>query len=160
MDATSEPCGLCLRASPLCTFYLKKSKGADGNLRVDYNKSKCANMIPFSYGVAAISTASSPCSNVPVQCPWCPQSSPAIWRYNVFRHIKDRHVYVPLKDHEDIWKIGNSERDGLRRIWNNRHKVKKTRKARNQTTPNLVTSEAHTSHRVLRYEFHMCLHSC
>jgi hypothetical protein len=69
-------------------------------------------------------------------------------------------VYVPLKDHEDIWKIGNSERDGLRRIWNNRHKVKKTRKARNQTTPNLVTSEAHTSHRVLRYEFHMCLHSC
>jgi hypothetical protein len=156
IDATSEPCGLCLRPSPLCAFYLKKAKGSDGSLRINYNKSNCANMLSFSYTVAAVSTNSSPCSNVPVQCPWCPQSSPAIWRYNIYRHIKNRHAYVSLKDHEDIWKIGNSEKDGLKKVWDSRHKAKKARKKRNQLTP-LLTSEAHTSHRVLRYAFcHLC----
>jgi hypothetical protein len=49
-----------------CKFYLKKGKGSDANLQVNYDKSTCANMQTFSYAVAAISTNSSPCSNVPI----------------------------------------------------------------------------------------------
>jgi len=151
IDATSQPCGLCLRPSPVCTFYVKKGKGSDASLQINYNKSTCANMLTFSYAVAATSTNSSPCSNVPIQCPWCSQSSPTIWRYNMYCHIKNLHTYVSLDDHKDIWKIGNSEKDGLKNVWANRHKVKKTRRTKKQLTAPLVISEAHVSHQVLRY---------
>jgi hypothetical protein len=150
MDPTSEPCGLCLRPSPRCKFHLKKGKGSDANPQVNYDKSTCANMQTFSYAVAAISTNSSPCSNVPIHCSWCSQSAPAIWQYNMYHHIKTHHAYVSLKDHENIWKIGKSEKDGLKKIWANRHKVKKTCKPKKQSIAPLVISEAHVSNQILR----------
>jgi len=60
IHAKDTLCGLCLRPSPLCQFFLTKGKGTNGNR------------------VAAESTASSPCSNVPIQCPICAKSEPAI----------------------------------------------------------------------------------
>jgi len=75
-----EPlCGLCLRPAQLCQFYLEKGKGAKGN------------------GIAAESTASSPCSNVPIHCPICPQTDPAI-------------------KYERLWKLSNFERSKSRKF--------------------------------------------
>jgi hypothetical protein len=151
LDSASEPCGLCLRPSPLCKFYLKTGKGFDANLQINYSKSICANMLRLSYAVASLSTISSPCSNIPVQCPWCPQSAPAIWRYNMFYHIKNNHMQVSLNENKDIWNIGNSERDGLKKVWEKRNKVTKNRKSKKWSGANLVISTAHASHQVLRY---------
>ena len=73
-----EPlCGLCHRPSQLCQFYLEKGRGANGNLRIDQKTSKrCPVKMNYSYGIAAESTASSPCSNVPIHCPICPKPTP------------------------------------------------------------------------------------
>ena len=64
---SNEPCGLCLRPSPLCKFYLKKGKGAGASDQIDFAKSTCANKIHFSYAVASSSTSSSLVLESPVQ---------------------------------------------------------------------------------------------
>ena len=150
IDSTKEPCGFCLRPSPLCVFYLKKGKGADASQQLDYARSTCANMTTFSYSVAALSSASSPCSNVPIRCSWCSDSAAAVWRYNMPHHVKAKHPYVSLQDHGDVWKIGNSEKHELRRVWDNRHKVKKSRKKNKASMTLLNISDAHSSHLALR----------
>lgn len=88
LDLSTEPCGLCLRPSNICKFYLSKGKGSNGNTKVDKTRTQgCPNMVSFAYNVAAESTKTSPCSNVPITCPLCPSASPAIWRYNARGHF-------------------------------------------------------------------------
>lgn len=149
-SAASEPCGLCLRPSPHCRFHLKKGKGANSGIQIDYEKSLCAKLMTFSYSVAASSTTSSPCSNVPMLCPWCSKSEPAIWRYNMPHHVKSKHPHVSLRENEDMWKIGNSEKQELRKIWDKRHEIKKSRKGKKNSKPSLVISDAHSSRYTLR----------
>ena len=107
--ASSQPCGLCLRPSPTCTFELKKGKGANASLQINSKTSHCANLMTFSYSVAAVSGTRSPCSNVPILCSWCPKDAPAVWKYNMSAHVTDKHCYVSLRDHEVAWKIGTGE---------------------------------------------------
>jgi hypothetical protein len=85
VDRTAHPCGLCLQplAAPLCVrvFYLTKGKGARGSPKIDQGCSVgCPMKLNFSYTVAAESSSSYPCSNVPVQCPLCPKILPAVWK--------------------------------------------------------------------------------
>ena len=63
-----EPlCGLCRRPPPMCQFF------ANGNLRINQKTLKgCLMKTNYSYGIAAESTASSPCSNVPIH--WVPSA--------------------------------------------------------------------------------------
>jgi len=64
---TSEPCFLCLQPAPLCTFFLTKGKGAWWSPKIDHScSSGCLMKLTFLYSMAAKSSASSPCSNVPV----------------------------------------------------------------------------------------------
>lgn len=142
---SSEPCGLCGRPSPACVFYLKKGKGTDASPQINYQKSSCANMQTFSYTVAAVSSASSPCSNVPMTCQWCPKSAPAVWKYNMSHHVKQNHPYVSLRDHESLWKISDAEKYGLKMIWDKRHTVKSSRKGKKKSKAPLVISEAHNT---------------
>ncbi|KAF8152359.1 hypothetical protein B0H34DRAFT_724881 [Crassisporium funariophilum] len=99
LDRSMPLCGLCLRPSPMCQFFLKKGKGAHAS------------------GVASESTASSPCSNVPIHCPLCPKSDPAIWRYFFRIHFQQKHPNAPLAQYENIWKqeIKNPSSDHLGR---------------------------------------------
>ena len=60
----------------------------------------------YSYSVAAELSPSSPCSNVPIHCPICPKSSPAIWKYFMRSHFKEKHKAL-LTKHEHLWKISN-----------------------------------------------------
>ena len=93
------------------------------------------------YSVAAELTASSPCSNVPIQCPICPKSDPTIWKIFMKIHFEDKHKLL-LTKHEHLWKLSNFERVEKKKIWLKRAKVtvKRTKKA-NQ--PPLVVSEKH-----------------
>jgi hypothetical protein len=149
VDPTLKPCGLCLRPSPLCAFYLKKTKGGHGSNQINARRSTCANMTKFSYGIAAISTSSSPCSNIPIRCHHCPESAPAVWRYNIKAHIMKKHPYVPISEYRDSCQITQAERTQMKGIWNNRHRSKKTRKGKRSKRP-LVISEAHSSRLILR----------
>lgn len=76
INSQSPLCGLCLRPSPLCQMFLSKGKGGNRNLQIDQKLSRgCLMKVKYSYSTAAKSTPSSPCSNVPVQCPICPKFS-------------------------------------------------------------------------------------
>jgi len=142
-----EPCGLCLRTG-VCTFHLRKGRGADGGVQVDYKKSTCPGMVEFNYKVAAQPTKSSPCSNVPLHCPGCPSTAPAIWRYNLKEHLKNKHPHLRVNDYKDMWKLSKTELEDLKRKWVERNKVKKRRKRTQRS--NLVISEAHTSVAVMQ----------
>jgi hypothetical protein len=148
---TDEPCGLCLRPSPLCTFYLKRGKGAGASEQVDFTRSKCANKVHFSYSVASLSTQSSPSSNVPLCCPICPTSEPCIWRYNFQHHMRAKHPTISLTRYESLWQISSTETYLIKETWANRHKQKKTRiSKKSKLTASLVVSEAHSSRLALQ----------
>ena len=81
VTCTEEPCGLCLRPAAICQYYLKKGKGAHGSLKIDQEKTRtCPTKPKLSYGVASVSTQSSPCSNIPIICPLCSKLKPVVWR--------------------------------------------------------------------------------
>jgi hypothetical protein len=148
---SDEPCGLCLRPSPHCAFYLKRGKGAGTSEQVDFEKSKCTNKMHFSYSVASLSTPSSPSSNVPLRCPICPASEPCVWRYNLAHHMRAKHpAIISLALHEPLWQLTRTETHLIKEIWHNRHKLKKTRRSKNDKSVSLVVSEAHSSRLALR----------
>ncbi|KAF8058599.1 hypothetical protein FPV67DRAFT_1565461 [Lyophyllum atratum] len=149
IDRSAEPCGLCLRPAPLCTFYLKKSRGAGTSDQIDFAKSTCANKASFLYAIAAISTPSSPCSNVPIRCAVCPAAAPAVWRYNFPHHMRNKHPSISLSQYEPLYQISRSEKVQLKQSWDNQHKQKKSRKSKGKKAE-LVISQAHSSRLALR----------
>jgi hypothetical protein len=148
---SDEPCGLCLRPSPLCRFYLRKGKGAGTSNQVDFAKSTCEKKITFSYAIASESSPSSPSSNVPIYFPVCPTSERCVWRYNLPYHMRNVHPSVSLTPYEDLWTMTNTEKQLLAEVWRNHHRQKKTRKSKKAESPPLVISEAHSSRLTLRY---------
>ncbi|KAG6835458.1 hypothetical protein H0H93_001265, partial [Arthromyces matolae] len=149
---SQEPCGLCLRPSPSCTFHLRRSKGSEGGDQINYKKSHCANLLTFSYSVAAQSSTSSPSSNVPLHCPVCPPGSPAVWRYNLLAHRRIRHPTIPIDRFELLSTITHAEKEALEIVWDRRYIARKTRKTSKGKTPTLRISEAHSSRLTLLNE--------
>ncbi|PBK89462.1 hypothetical protein ARMGADRAFT_1113267 [Armillaria gallica] len=94
IDNDLEPCSLCLCPAPVCSWYLHKGKGSNGGYQVNWKKSTCANKLKFNYNVAAAASEMSPCSNVPIQCKYCPDGAPAVWKYNMIVHIQNHHRHV------------------------------------------------------------------
>ncbi|KAF8173644.1 hypothetical protein BJ912DRAFT_859221, partial [Pholiota molesta] len=136
-------CGLCLHPAPLCQMFLKKGKGSHASLTIDPDMSKgCLMKVKFSYRVASESTNASPCSNVPIQCPRCSTTDPAIWKYFLRVHFLEKHKDAPLKKYEDLWKLSDFEKAEMKRIWARRSHVvvKRTKKAGNVS---VVVSEDH-----------------
>ncbi|KAH9040244.1 hypothetical protein EDB84DRAFT_1647330 [Lactarius hengduanensis] len=111
---------------------------------------QCPNAIKFSYSAAMVSSESSPCSNVPLQCPYCPDGSPAVWRYNMQLHFRHRHQGVDTAKHEDLWKLTSAEAKAMAGIWKTRHKQPKRRGKGKQKVP-LKLSEAHSSRKLSSY---------
>jgi hypothetical protein len=111
-----------------------KGKGANGNLRINQKQSKgCLIKMTYSYGIAAESTASSPCSNVPIHCPCCPKADPAIWKYFMKVHFEEKHKTLNLTKYEYLWKLSNFERSEMKKIWTKRGKVTTKRTIENCT---------------------------
>ncbi|KAI0309951.1 hypothetical protein OF83DRAFT_1071263, partial [Amylostereum chailletii] len=131
-----------------CQIYLTKNKGRDGNLKLDLTKSTCSNIMKFSYGIAAKSSPSALCSNVPMPCPLCPPGSPSVWRYNLRHHLMRAHPYASLPPYQHLWTLSKLEEREMKETWKDRHKRPKVRK--NKGGANLVISEAHSSCLALR----------
>ena len=139
-----EPlCGLCLRPSQLCQFYLAKGKGTNGNLRINQKTSKgCLVKMKYSYGIAAESTTSSPCSNVPIHGPICPNADPAIWKYFMRLHFDERHKTLDITKYEYLWRLSKFERSEMKKIWVKQGKVT-TKRTKKSKAPPLIVSESH-----------------
>lgn len=145
---STERCGLCLRPSPMCRLIVKKGRGANSSPRIDVDSSTCVNLVRFNYATAARSSEGSPCSNVPINCPLCPEKSPAVWTYNLNMHFRERHklrsqALFPIKA-----QLSKSEEHGMRQIWEQRFSTRKPRRRTKKAA--LVLSEAHSSRLALR----------
>jgi hypothetical protein len=148
VDRSSEPCGLCLRPAPLCKIILKMAKGRMGNIAIDTKSSTCPNLVKFSIVTAATCSETSPYTNHPIKCPFCPKISPAVWTYNFRHHLLRFHPSVNLSDHKSKWAPSKLEKDGMKRVWQHRHKQPKPRPRAQH--PSLVISETHRTRPVLR----------
>jgi hypothetical protein len=145
VDRATEPCGLCLIMAPSCQFFLKKGKGTRGNLKIDQDRSHgCAVKVNFTYSIASESSASSPCSNVPVICPLCPKLAPAVWRYNLSYHFARVHANAPIPQYEDTWRLSNFKSLQMKEVWSKRQNTSVKRVKKINTLP-LVISDAHRS---------------
>ena len=154
LDTSQELCGLCMRSSPLCTFYLRKGKGASSAPQIELRTSRCPNLISkFFYAAASTESTNSPCTNIPVVCPLCPSTSSAVWKYNMKTHLIKTHPSVRSSDVLTAYTISESEKAALRLRWDKRHKASRQRQTRrgNVTQTPLTISEVHSSRQVLLY---------
>src|SRR6266702_727429 len=110
LNGSEECCGLCLYPTSICQLYLQKAHGITGSVLVDHKKSSCMNLI---YSTASILSEASPCSNIPVTCPLCPNNSPATWTYSLHAHFQGQH-HLQYPAHFPI-KVGlsQSEKNGM-----------------------------------------------
>ncbi|KAJ7754917.1 hypothetical protein B0H14DRAFT_2540801 [Mycena olivaceomarginata] len=138
IKAEDQPCGLCLRPAPQCTFVLKGSSSAD--IQVDGRKSNCPGYSRFSYQTASVSETKNPSSNVPVPCP-ISSCSAVIWRYGLLRHFKECHPGLPQSLY-DTHAILATEKMLLKHLWNDRHS-KKTAQVQK-----VETEEGHRARRI------------
>jgi len=104
----------------------------------------CPMKLNFSYNVAAESSSSSPCSNVPVQCPLCPRISPAVWKYFLKTHFEIQHPNAPMESHGHLWELSNFEVAEMKGIWEKRKNVSVRRSKKSNSSP-LAISDAHRS---------------
>ena len=144
----TETCGFCLQSGSACVFYLRKGKGSGSGPQVDLTRSRCPNLVKFSYQSASTSTDSAPCSNVPISCPLCPTNDPAIWRYDMQIHFRNHHPTVPWEMYEAKFKIPDTEMAGMELLWQKKPKIGEKKARTHQTT--LAISEAHSSRVVIR----------
>ena len=148
LNSSEEHCGLCLRPTPMCEMHLMKGRGTGGTVSVDRAKSKCPNLVRFNYKNAAQSSGRSPCSNVPVNCTYCPAGSPAVWTYSLRSHYRERHHLTPIHFPTRV-DLPQSEKDGMKRVWDMRfnqrgsYRTKKQRRLGHDQP--LSISEAHRS---------------
>jgi hypothetical protein len=62
----------------LCKIILKMARGHMGNIAIDMKLSSCPNLIKFSITNVAMCSESSPCTNHPMKCLYCPKLNPAV----------------------------------------------------------------------------------
>ncbi|KAF8187410.1 hypothetical protein K438DRAFT_1677498 [Mycena galopus ATCC 62051] len=143
VDRSTQPCGFCCRPFAICHFALKKT--ADGmTVKMDASKG-CTNFVKkFNYGVAAKSTTSSPCSNVPLRCPECDTTDPSIWRYNLKKHLLHDHPHTPISKHAHLWELTESESMAMRAVWE-KLQVPRKKKGTKKSKATLKISAAHSS---------------
>ncbi len=162
MQKTLLPCGLCLSPAPQCQFYLT---GTGDKTQIDRKRTHGCQVFNslttrgFKYAVAAKSTASSPCSNVPIPCRICSRSdqglnkkAPAIWKYTAREHYKTKHKNVDLKLYEDDWRLSRLEMLEMKKVYKKRKEKTTLPKKRAQEKASkmfgeLVVSELHQSNR-------------
>jgi hypothetical protein len=141
-----------LRPAPLCQFFLTKGKGSKGKPKINYRLSKgCPMLVKYSYHVASQSSPASPCSNVPVQCPICPSTDAAVWRYSLKPHFNVKHKTLTSSGKYDhLWKLSNFEMTEMKKFWAKRATTT-TKRTRKSKIPPLVVSEDHRAQIPARY---------
>lgn len=145
LNRNDELCGLYLQPSLICKYFVLPPHGTKGSHRIDQQRSEgCTRMLKFSHGKAEVSSDSAPCSNVPIHCPICGKSKPAMWRYNLEGHLKTKHSDKAANQHSSLWAISQGERVAMNHVWVNRQ-PETTKRNRKSNAPALVVSDVHTS---------------
>lgn len=150
LNHSQEVCGLCLQPSPMCRLLVKKGCGASAGNHVDIDNLSCVNLIQFNYTSAACSSESSPCSNVLINCPLCPPKSPGVWTYSLHAHFHDQHKLISHRQYPMTVYLSQSEKDGMKQIWDARFNAPQPRNLRKKKVPALLLSEAHISRSALQ----------
>lgn len=101
VNRLDEPCGLCLLPSKSCRYVVVKGKGSKASLHVDWDRTSC--------------------TNVPLVCPLCPKSEPAVWRYNFRYHLERVHSAEAVTRYSSLWKLSDNEMLGMRHIISEAH---------------------------------------
>ena len=82
-----EPCGFC--GGEGCATKLDQKRNGHPSII-----SSCRYVFAsFNYEQAKLSTKTSPCTNIPIPCPFCHSSGREhfVWKYNVVAHIATQH---------------------------------------------------------------------
>jgi hypothetical protein len=159
LDLQSAPtvCGFCLSVDPHnnCIHHSKPGRTQTeaekkGIWAVDARGSKCKKYVKFNIGPASIPSKSSPCTNIPMRCPFCTgDAAPAVWRYSMLNHIKqthaDFHVDATMTEH---YTISPEEIKSVNEKESSEHRV--GAQEREQFTAPKV-SESHTSRMAFQY---------
>ncbi|KAJ7070269.1 hypothetical protein B0H15DRAFT_793726, partial [Mycena belliarum] len=150
LNRTDQPCGFCGRPFPMCLFNLKKT--ADG-VAVNLATSKgCPNFVKkFNYGIAARSTKTAPCSNVPLRCPECDSTDPTVGRYNLKQHLLQYHPLTPPAQYKALWEISDTESAAMLVVWEKMQEPARKKRATKKAKSTLRISDAHSSRLALVY---------
>jgi hypothetical protein len=85
-----NPCGFCGLDGCLTQLLEKKGGGFTITSNCPYH------YVQMQYRVAVQFSKSSPCTNVPIQCPICPtlvsKAPQTIWKYNALFHLTSEHA--------------------------------------------------------------------
>lgn len=90
-----NPCGWCGETNKTCLTRLLPPEGKKKSPRIE---STCEyHHTTMRYSSASLSLKTSPCSNVPLECPLCVLKSGehrTIWKYNAWYHVLTEHSLV------------------------------------------------------------------
>lgn len=144
---SDNPCGFCLQVKSSCKIHLRK---AQSGLQIDASSSSCPNIRTLSLKAAAKFSPRSPCTNHPMLCPLCPDSAPAVWKYNFRAHVLKVHPTATFELYENLCRITEEEKILMKGCWKQRKRMTKSKTKKSQN-PTMAISEAHTSRLTLRY---------
>ncbi|KAJ7323348.1 hypothetical protein DFH08DRAFT_711958 [Mycena albidolilacea] len=96
LKPADQPCGLCLRPFPMCTFLFQKCSGTAAARQIDWKISTCLNPLNFQMSAAMKSSEKSPCSNHLIECPL--QCGVVLWTYNLTAHYNSYHALKSLSN--------------------------------------------------------------
>ncbi|KAJ3545336.1 hypothetical protein NM688_g5637 [Phlebia brevispora] len=144
VDRDGMPCGFCLSTGNACAIYVTKSRGKHGGYNIDMNKSRCPNK--FKFALSHFSTPSTRrfCTNVPIVCPRCSKGSPAVWKYNLERHLCKVHRVGDIMQYEDLWGVSHDELAGMKKRYENPPRVRVGKRKRIELKKSkVIISAAH-----------------
>ena len=142
---TNNPCGLCLSTGNQCS--IRVIKHARVASKIDMQNSRCPNLKNILLSSAGKFTHKSPCTNIPLHCPLCPQVSDAVWKYNMCVHIRRYHPTTDVNNHMALYTITNDESVLMKGLYLRPPKVK----CKCKSTRTLAISEGHSSRLTLQY---------
>jgi hypothetical protein len=139
-----NPCGLCLNTGSHCVFRLIKRNKV---YQLDMDNSRCPNLYKIQLTSATKYSRTSPCTNVPLQCPLCPKPSDCIWKYNMRAHILERHPSANIDLYVYSFALVEDEFVLMKGIY-----LAKPRKSKNSAMGSrpLQISEGHSSRLAMR----------
>ena len=116
--------------------------------QVDIKNSTCPNIFQICLKSAAKFSQSSPCTNVPLQCPLCPPDSlERIWKYNLHAHLSS-HKDANPEFHKELYDLAENELTLMKAVF-----LTKPRKSKNKShaPTKLTLSDVHSTRNIMRY---------
>lgn len=151
LQRADQPCGLCLRPFPMCTFVFLKRSGTAAARQIDWAQSKCLNALKFQMAAAMKSSEKSPCTNHLIECPL--QCGVVVWTYNLTAHYQGSyHNLSSLGNIPVFYRMAEHEMERMKTIWTNRQIQPTARPLKKKKSrARLRISDAHRSIMALRW---------